>query len=365
MALKEKLLENERLIKDCQYEVEELQSTMSYQLGYEESIVPPVNYNELYYPFVKVYADIQLALDNGTSTNPSADRQYAEDIANSVEVVREGLENLASNAEVWMEAVMKSGIQGGLDIMGTPYSRYKAINIINEDLPGVVQVIAKDNDIRKLAWDIYDKEGKFVERIYINKLNKLSETQDIFVSIPDVNDKNNGFKKSNPEIFEQEKMGGEEVVLTGGVTQTYQKTKEDGSLDLYEKPLNGGLVQDFVGIDKEAIASNGVFKLEMEKISNGILEMQESSDPAIAFNNNILAEVTDYYLKPSKALRDNEKKRFKEDYTKWFLEKEINDEMPIGVPRKKAEKPAAQEEVVAEEQAEGQEQLQEEQQAVS
>ena len=70
MALKEKLLENERLIKDCQYEVEELQSTMSYQLGYEESIVPPVNYNELYYPFVKVYADIQLALDNGTSTNP-------------------------------------------------------------------------------------------------------------------------------------------------------------------------------------------------------------------------------------------------------------------------------------------------------
>ena len=87
MALKEKLLENERLIKDCQYEVEELQSTMSYQLGYEESIVPPVNYNELYYPFVKIYADIQLALDNGTSKNPSADRQYAEDIANSVEVV--------------------------------------------------------------------------------------------------------------------------------------------------------------------------------------------------------------------------------------------------------------------------------------
>ena len=35
---------------DSQFEVEELQSTMSYQLGYQENIVPPVNYNELYYP---------------------------------------------------------------------------------------------------------------------------------------------------------------------------------------------------------------------------------------------------------------------------------------------------------------------------
>lgn len=365
MALKEKLLENERLIKECQFEVEELQSTMSYQLGYEETIVPPVNYNELYYPFVKAYAEIQLALDNGTSKNITADRRYADDITNSVEVVREGLENLASNADVWMAAVMKSGIQGGLDIMGTPYSRYKAINIINEDLPGIVKIIAKDNNIRKLAWDIYEKNGKFVERIYISKLNKLSETQDIFVSIPDVNDKNSGFKKSNPEMFEQQKMGGEEVILTGGVTKTYQKTRKDGSLELVEKPLSGGLIQDFVGIDKEAISSNGVFKLEMEKISNGILEMQESSDPAIAFNNNILAEVTDHYLKPGRALRDNEKKRFKEDYITWFLEKEINSEMPIGVPRKKAEEPVEQEEVVAGEQAEGQEQLQEEQQAVS
>ena len=365
MALKEKLLENKRLIEECQFEVEELQSTMSYQLGYQENIVPPVNYNELYYPFIKIYADIQLALDNGTSKNPSADRQYAEDIANSVEIVKEGLENLASNAEVWMEAVIKSGIQGGLDTMGTPYSRYKAINIMNEDLPGVIKVVAKDNDIRQIAWDIYDKENKFIERIYISKLNKLSETQDIFVSVPDVNDKNTSFKKSNPEIFEQQKMGGEEVVLTGGVTKNYQKTKQDGNLDLIERPLKGGLVQDFVQIDKEAINSNGVFKLEMEKISNGILEMQESSDPAVAFNNNIIAEVTDHYLKPGRALRDNEKKRFKEDYTKWFLEKEINSEMPIGAPRKKVEEPEAQEEVVAEEQVQGQEQLQEEQQAVS
>jgi len=46
MALKEKLLENERLIKECQFEVEELQSTMSYQLGYEETIVPPVESSE-------------------------------------------------------------------------------------------------------------------------------------------------------------------------------------------------------------------------------------------------------------------------------------------------------------------------------
>ena len=53
--------------------------------------------------------------------------------------------------------------------------------------------------------------------------------------------------------------------------------------------------------------------------------------------NNIIAKVTDYYLQPAKALKDNQQKKFQEDYKKWYLETEIGKEFPLGEPRLKAE----------------------------
>jgi hypothetical protein len=353
MALKEKLIENKKINEQIKFAISEQQSRLSYELGYSDSKVEAIDYAELFDPFIKQYADMQLALTNGTSENPVYDRKFSDLIMSSVENVKVSLENMLGNTEVWGEMVQSAGIMGGLDLMGTPVSRFLSLSIMNGDLAGKVEIKAVDNDINKLAWEIYEKDGKFVERIYLNKLNELSETQDMFVSIPNTLQQNEGFKLSNPEIFEQKQIGGDEAnkVLTGGVTEVYRKKKKDGELEINTKDLDGGMVQDFYIIDKELIGNSIQFNTELDKITAGLLEEFQSFDQVIAFNNNIIAEVTNHYLKPAKALRDNEQKRFQEDYKKWFLETQVGKEYPMGSPKPKQqeEQPMQQPQVVQEE----------------
>ena len=331
MTLKEKLLNNKRLNEENQFKVAEQQSMMLYQLGYGESLNKQVDYNALYEPFVKQYADLQLQLQNNTSENPVAARKYIQDIINSVQIIQTAIENVQSNVEIWEEVVQKSSMMGGVDLMGTPESRYRALNFLAGDLHGEIQINAIDGDINKLAWDIYDDVG-FAERIYLNKLNELSEKQDMFVSIPDTNQQNQDFKMLSSEIFERKDMG-ENPVLTGGVTEAYRKKDKNGELEVKVENLGNNQVQNFYIIDKEAIKNNLQFNTEMNKISAGILGAYEGFDEVIAFNNNILSTVTDNYLKPAKALNKKQEKRFQEDYKKWFLEKEVGNKFPMGEPQ--------------------------------
>lgn len=71
-----------------------------------------------------------------------------------------------SNTEVWNEAVQRAGVMGGVDMMGTQNSRFKAINILSDNLNGLIQIKAVDDDINKLAWEIYDENAEFVEIIF-------------------------------------------------------------------------------------------------------------------------------------------------------------------------------------------------------
>ena len=93
--------------------------------------------------------------------------------------------------------------------------------------------------------------------------------------------------------------------------------------------------ETFYEIDKDTIGKSLAFTLTMDKISAGLLGAYQSSDQVIAFNNNILAEVTDFYLKPGIALKQNQKDKFQKDYQTWYLEKEIGKEFPSGPPRLK------------------------------
>jgi len=359
MSLKEKLLEIKKLNQESQFKIVEQQSSMSYQLGYEFDVDKDVNYDYLYEPFIQEYATLQLKLENGVSENPAYDRLRIKDITNSVDVIKNALENVLSNTEIWDTAVLKAGYMGGVDLMGTPPTRYKAINILADKMQGIINILAVDDDINKLAWDIYGTEGEFVERIYLNKLNKLSETQDMFITIPDVLKENNDFKSLSSEIFESVQIGDDSQnrTVTGGVTENYRKIKENGELEIITKPLKGGLEQDFYIIDKEAIGNSMQFNTEMNKITAGMISQTESSDPVIAFNNNILTEVTDHYLKPGKALRPNQNKRFQEDYKKWFLEKEIGNLFPLGEPRPTNTQLKEEEKVATDTDIEAQEQL--------
>ena len=351
MALKEKLQENKKQNEEIQFAIADSQSKMSYQLGESDTKVKPIDYASMYDPFVKQYAEIQLDLDNGSNENPSQARKYADSIMGSVESIKLALENVLSNTEVWGEVTQLAGLMKGIDIMGTPVSRYMGMTVLAGDLGGTVDINAVDGDINKLAWEIYDENGMFIERMFLNKLNTLSETQDLFITIPDTSKQNQEFKKASDDIFEKKQQGSDpkNKVLTGGVTETYRKMKADGTPDTYQKPLQGALVQDFVKISKEAISNSIQFNTEMDKITAGMIEAYESSDQVIAFNNNILSEVTDFYLEPAKALRPNQEKKFQEDYKKWYLEKEVPNEMPVGEPYSKKAKEQPKEEVVKEE----------------
>ena len=353
MAIKEKLIENKKINEQIKFAISELQSRLSYELGYSDSKVKPIDYAELYDPFVKHYADIQLALTQGTSENPVEDRKFIDIITGSVQVIKTGLENIMSNTEIWSEMVQKSGVMGGLDMMGTPVSRFLCLSILNGDIEGEVQIKAIENNLNKLAWEIYEKDGELVERIYLNKLNELSETQDMFISIPNTLEANENFKLSNPDIFEQEQVGSDEsnISLTGGVTEVYREKKKDGTIDIKTKDLDGNMVQEFYKIDKNLIGESLQFNLQMDKITAGLLEEYQSFDQVVAFNNNIIAEVTDHYLEPARALRENQSKRFQEDYKKWFLETQVGKEYPMGPPKPKQqeEQPMQQPQVAQEE----------------
>lgn len=337
MALKDKLLENKKLNEQVKFAIAEEQSRLPFDLGQSDNKVQPIDFADLFNPLVELYSSLQLELQNGTSDNPVMARKTVDKILGSVEIVKTGLENLTSNTEVWDEMVQNSGLMGGLDLIGTPISRFIALNILNGDLAGSIEVKMVDNDLNKLAFEIYEKDGRFVERIFINKLNELSENQDMFLSIPTTLEQNENFKLASPEIFEREQQGSNEdnQALTGGVTETYRKKKKDGSLEIKTKDIGENLVQDFYIIDKEAIGNSLQFNTEMDKITSGLLEESKSFDQVTSFNNNILATVTDFYLNPYKALTNAQQNKFQEDYKKWYLETQIGKEFPLGDPKPK------------------------------
>ena len=365
MGLKENLIQNKKDNEEVKFYISEYQSSLSYRLGENDAPSQDVDWSGFFDPYIKLYSDLKLKLDNGSSENPLIDRKITEDISQSVSTIQQSMENIASNTEVWNNMVQISGIMGGLDMMGTPVSRFIALSILNDDLKGKIDIETIDNDINNLAWVIYDENGRFVERLLVNKINILSETQDMFITIPDTSKENQEFKQTNPEIFEQKpkQNPSDPGVLTGGVTETYRVKDKGGQVKLIAKDLSGNMVQDFYEIDRETIGKSLAFTLTMDKISAGLLGAYQSSDQVIAFNNNVLAEVTDFYLKPGTALKDNQKDKFQKDYQKWYLEKEIGKEFPTGEPRLKT--PEISEEVTEEQAPSGQEEVQVEEQIQS
>jgi uncharacterized protein YrrD len=353
MGLKEQLIKNKQDNEEIKFYISEYQSSLSYRLGEDDTPSQDVNWSHFFAPYIELYAKIKLQLENGSSENPVQARKITEDISKSVQTIQECMENIASNTEVWNNMVQMESMMGGLDMMSTPVSRFMALSILNDDLKGKIDIEAIDGDINNLAWLIYDENDIFVEKLLVNKINILSETQDMFVTIPDTSKQNQEFKGTNPEIFEMKGGNAQEPgQLTGGVTETYRVKDKDGKVKLITKDISANMVQDFYQIDKDTIGKSLAFTLTMDKISAGLLGAYQSSDQVIAFNNNILAEVTDFYLKPGIALKQNQKDKFQKDYQKWYLEKEIGKEFPSGEPRlkKQPKEEVVEEEAIVEEQ---------------
>jgi len=252
MGLKEQLIKNKQDNEEVKFYISEYQSSLSYRLGENDTPSQDVDWSRFFDPYIKLYSDLKLKLDNGSSENPLRDRKITDDILQSVSTIQQSMENIASNTEIWGNMVQISSIMGGLDMMSTPVSRFIALSILNDDLKGKIDLEAVDGDINNLAWLIYDENGIFVERLLVNKINTLSETQDMFITIPDTSKENQEFKQTNPEIFEQKPTSSpdEPGVLTGGVTETYRVKDKTGKVKLISKDISSNMVQDFYEIDR-------------------------------------------------------------------------------------------------------------------
>ena len=202
MGLKEQLIKNKQDNEEIKFYISEYQSSLSYRLGEDDTPSQDVNWSHFFAPYIELYANLKLQLENGSSENPVQARKITEDISKSVQTIQESMENIASNTEVWNNMVQMESMMGGLDMMSTPVSRFMALSILNDDLKGKIDIEAIDGDINNLAWVIYDENNIFVEKLLVNKINILSETQDMFVTIPDTSKQNQEFKGTNPEIFE-------------------------------------------------------------------------------------------------------------------------------------------------------------------
>ena len=209
-----------------------------------------------------------------------------------------------------------------------------------DDAPDISQLVRDYMENRIEMEKLRTESYQIRRRIYDYKKNSGRE-------------ENQEFKQTNPEIFEQKPTSSPEEpgILTGGVTETYRVKDKTGKVKLTSKDISSNMVQDFYEIDRETIGKSLAFTLTMDKISAGLIGAYQSSDQVIAFNNNILAEVTNFYLKPGIALKDNQKDKFQKDYQKWYLEKEIGKEFPSGEPRLKEQpkEEIVEEEVVEEE----------------
>ena len=285
MGLKEQLIKNKEDNEEVKFYISEYQSSLSYRLGENDTPSQDVDWSRFFDPYIKLYSDLKLKLDNGSSENPLRDRKITDDILQSVSTIQQSMENIASNTEIWGNMVQISSIMGGLDMMSTPVSRFIALSILNDDLKGKIDLEAVDGDINNLAWLIYDENGIFVERLLVNKINTLSETQDMFITIPDTSKENQEFKQTNPEIFEQKPTSSPEEpgILTGGVTETYRVKDKTGKVKLTSKDISSNMVQDFYEIDRETIGKSLAFTLTMDKISAGLIGAYQSSDQVIWF----------------------------------------------------------------------------------
>ena len=134
MGLKEQLIKNKQDNEEIKFYISEYQSSLSYRLGENDIPSQDVDWSRFFDPYIKLYSDLKLKLDNGSSENPLRDRKITDDILQSVQTIQECMENIASNTEVWNNMVQMESMMGGLDMMGTPVSRFIALSILNDEI---------------------------------------------------------------------------------------------------------------------------------------------------------------------------------------------------------------------------------------
>ena len=259
---------------------------------------PEVDFGELYNPLIKEFEDLSLAVENGTSEDPTADRKRVDQIYASVSGITDTLTDLVSFTEdydIKFDNVDKpGGIYSGMNPDVT-----LALNIMMQKLPGKRVPRFVDNDMSKFVWDIYDDQGNLVESFSKHRLDQISKGIDEMVTtIPDNTKDFDQIKEANPNIFVRKQNNKGEFLPTNEINQKFLKkgTEKKISVDCPEnsdaRKKCWAISQDVDKYDENGIIWDQTFNTTMDGQIAQTLGTGATDNSAIALQNTQFKKVT-------------------------------------------------------------------------
>jgi hypothetical protein len=314
--------QNQEEIRKINLKVGEEESALNRELSSTQQANPTVNFEDLYRPQIKRYAELRASILNGTSKDPSADRMEADKIFSSVANIKNSLIDLS--AEGFDEKYAKLGSPGGYAIDENNPSTMKAMLIFSNKLKGVKKGRFEDGDPNRFVWDIYDADNNLVATMSAEKIKQAANGNGLLYTIPDAEKPIIEVKKSNPTIFELEKG-----LPTGNVLEEYLVQGE-----VIEKEIPGGKTiqqggyqrtvkqyRPMAKVDKDKIAADPNFNALVQSTATGLTGGDSGSGTdAILFHNTHFKKMEGFEpLDISKPLTPEQKEKFIEDYKKFTL----------------------------------------------
>ena len=329
--------ENKKKNQAIAIKVGEEESAMNRFVGDAQIKNPTVNFENLYRPLIKEYAQLKTNILNGTSADPSEDRRKSDKIFSTVKNIQDDLVNISSTE--FIDAFKKMNNPGGLDGTANQPDVVEGLSIFH-GLQSGKKVPVMEGDYQ-ISWNIYNDKDQLVKKFTSQEIKDSSKNGMLFI-VPNAAENVDSFKIANPTIFEQK-----DGQPTGFITDGYLGKE-------VEYKIQDKSVQDTLGytkntavygmkrmVNKKKIEEDPNFDTMVDSKACGMTDSTFSGREAILFNNNYFKNQPGAtYLDPTKAMTEEEKTKFKADYKKFVLDGIPNEQVVPGY------KPVEKEEIV-------------------
>ena len=312
-----KAAENKKKNEAIAMKVGEEESALYRNLSSTQQQNPTVNFENLYRPQIKKYAELRTRVLNGTSTDPSADRMEADKIFASVGNIKNSLVDLSS--EDFDTKWAKRGVAGGISMDSDP-NTVKALAIFYGKLPGKKEPRFKDGNTGEFLWDVYEGD-KLVQTFSAEQLKKAASGQGLLRVIPNAADSVDAVKVANPDIFELK-----DGIPTGRINELYYTEKYERPLTGEEVTISGGYEKKTTKymptgkLDVEALRTNQNFNTVMTAKADGLINGTSNNIEAIMFHNTYLAKEDKNKINPDYPMNEAQKEKFRSDYKEFIIQ---------------------------------------------
>lgn len=315
-----KAAENKKKNEAIAMKVGEEESALYRNLSSTQQQNPTVNFENLYRPKIKRYAELRTSILNGTSADPSADRMEADEIFASVGNIKNSLVDLSS--EDFDIKWAKRGVAGGISMDSDP-NVVKALAIFYGKIPGRKEPRFENGKAGAFLWDVYEGDT-LVQTFSAEQLKKASSGQGLLRVIPNAADSVDAVKVANPDIFELK-----DGIPTGRLNEMYYA-------ETYEKPLVGEEVTISGGYEKKTtkfmptgkltdasiklLRENTNFNTVMTAKADGLINGTSNNIEAIMFHNTYFVKEDKNKINPNSPMTEAQKEKFRADYKEFIIQ---------------------------------------------